>query len=105
MSPPADAVAGELFVFVRFHALPERESAVAAALGEVVPPTRAEPGNLSIHAFSSVRDSREFYIHSRWRDEAAFEIHSTLPHTRRFIETVEPLIDHELKVSRTLQIG
>jgi quinol monooxygenase YgiN len=104
VSPPSDAVAGELFVFVRFHALPGHEGAVEAALGEVIPPTRAEPGNLNIHAFRSVRDSHEFYIHSRWRDEAAFETHSTLPHTKRFIEMVEPLIDHELNVSRTLQI-
>jgi quinol monooxygenase YgiN len=99
-----DSPGSELYVFVRFHALPEREAAVEALLREILPPTRAEPGNLSIHAFHSVRDSHEFYIHSRWRDEAAFDVHSTLPHTRRFIESIGPLLDHELKVSRTLQI-
>lgn len=34
----------ELFVFARFHALPGDEGAVAAALLEVVPPSREEPG-------------------------------------------------------------
>jgi hypothetical protein len=30
---------------------------------------------------------------------AAFDLHATLPHTLRFISTVEQLIDHPLMVS------
>ena len=41
-----------------------------------------------------------FYIHSRWTDEAAFDLHAQLPHTVRFIERVGPLIDHPLDVTR-----
>jgi quinol monooxygenase YgiN len=59
----------------------------------------------SIHAFRSLRDARLFYIHSRWEDERAFERHATLPHTRRFIERVETLVDHPLDVARTGRIG
>jgi quinol monooxygenase YgiN len=44
-------------------------------------------------------------IHSRWEDEAAFEDHAGLPHTERFLERVEPLIDHPLDVTRTERIG
>jgi quinol monooxygenase YgiN len=95
----------EIFIFGRFHALPGREEAVAAAIAEVVPPTRTEPGCLSIAGFRSLRDARLFYVHSRWRDEAAFETHATLPHTARFIETVETLIDHPLDVARTVPIA
>ncbi len=40
-----------------------------------------------------------FYIHSRWRDMAAFERHAGLPHTVRFVASVEPLIDHPLTVT------
>lgn len=94
-----------LFIFARFHARPGNEAAVAQAVLEVIVPTRAEPGCLNIHAFRSLRDSQLFYIHSRWRDEAAFELHATLPHTVRFLERVEPLIDHPLDVNRTEQIG
>jgi quinol monooxygenase YgiN len=50
-------------------------------------------------------DPRLFYIHSRWTDEAAFENHAGLPHTVRFLERVEPLIDHPLDVTRTELIG
>jgi quinol monooxygenase YgiN len=94
----------EHVVFVRFHAIRGQETAVEALIRAVVPPTRAEPGNLAIAAFRSVQDAREFYIHSRWRGAAAFEAHAELPHTRQFIEAVLPLLDHELKASRTSRI-
>jgi quinol monooxygenase YgiN len=91
----------ELFIFARFHARPDEQAAVAEALAAVVPPSRAEPGCLGIHAFRALRDPLLFYIHSRWVDEAAFDLHATLPHTRRFIERVATLVDHPLDVVRT----
>jgi quinol monooxygenase YgiN len=51
-----------------------------------------------------VRDRDEFYIHSRWQDMAAFERHAELPHTIRFLASVEPLLDCPLKVSLTEQL-
>jgi quinol monooxygenase YgiN len=95
----------ELFIFARFHARPGSEGAVSAALRDVLAPTREEPGCLGIHAFRSIRDQRLFYIHSRWTDEDAFEGHARLPHTVRFVERVEPLIDHSLDVTRAERIG
>jgi len=95
----------ELFIFARFHARRGHEQAVAQALLYVVPPSREEPGCVSIHAFRSTRDPQLFYIHSRWKDEAAFEQHAGLPHTVRFVGTVEPLIDHRLDVTRAERIG
>ena len=56
--------------------------------------------SLSIHVFRSVRDSRLFYIHSRWVNEAAFDNHVGQPHTVRFIEQVQPLIDHPLDTTQ-----
>jgi quinol monooxygenase YgiN len=95
----------ELFIFARFHARPGNEGAVAGVLRDVLGPSREEPGCLNIHAFRSTRDPRLFYIHSRWKDEAAFENHAELPHTVRFLERVEPLIDHALDVTRAERIG
>ena len=95
----------EVFVFARFHARPGSQGAVAEVLRDVLPPTREEPGCLRIHAFRSIRDPRLFYIHSRWKDEAAFDHHAGLPHTVRFVERVEPLIDHPLDVTRAERIG
>jgi quinol monooxygenase YgiN len=95
----------ELFIFARFHARPSNEGAVAVVLRDVLGPSSKEPGCLNIHAFQSTRDPRLFYIHSRWKDEAAFENHAGLPHTVRFLERVEPLIDHPLDVTRAERIG
>lgn len=95
----------ELFIFARFHARPGDEQAVADALADIVPPTRAEEGCLGIQIFRSTRDERLFYLHSRWRDEAAFDLHAELPHTVRFLERVAPLIDHPLDVARTRRLA
>ncbi len=94
-----------LYIFTRFHAVAGNEGAVAEALADVVGPSREEAGCLSINAFRSIRDPQLFYIHSRWTNEAAFDNHAKLPHTLRFIERVEPLLDHPLDVTRAAVIG
>jgi quinol monooxygenase YgiN len=88
------------FIFVRFHVHEGKEAEAASALHDVLAPTRAEPGCLAIDAFAATRDSRLFYIHSRWVDEAAFDLHATLAHTVRFVETMTPLIDHAFEATR-----
>lgn len=95
----------EMFIFARFHAHPGNEAAVAETLRDVLAPTSEEAGCLSIHAFRSKRDPQLFYIHSRWKDDAAFDHHAELLHTVRFVERIEPLIDHPLDVTRAEMIG
>ncbi len=91
----------ELTIFGRFHARPGQAEALAEAIRFVGRPTREEPGCLAIQAYRSIQDADLFYIHSRWTDEVAFEAHALLPHTLRFLETAQRLIDHPLSVSRT----
>ena len=91
----------ELDLFARFHARPGCEAALQEAIKTVEVPTKLEPGCLGYRVFRSVRTPGEFYIHSRWRDRAAFDLHAALPHTVRFIATAEGLIDHPLSVSLT----
>jgi len=71
---------------------------------QVQGPTREEAGCLSYAAFQSIRDPDEFYIHSRWRDIAAFDHHAELPHTVRFLNAVEPLLDHPFKATLSEQL-
>ena len=95
----------EIHIIARFHALGGNEGAVEQAIREVQVPTRKEPGCLGHQFYRSIRDTRLFFIHSHFMDEAAFTLHAGLQHTVRFIETVEKLIDHPLDVNRTEQIG
>src|SRR5260370_36410968 len=90
----------ELVIIARFHARGGNEEAVAVALRAQVPKARNEPGCLEIGAYASTRDPRLFFIHSRWLDEAAFDLHAPLPHTLQFVEEMEGLIDHSVDVSR-----
>jgi quinol monooxygenase YgiN len=95
----------QLFVFIRFHAREGQEGAVAAAIREVVIPSRAEAGCVAIEAFRATRNTRLFYIHSRWVDEAAFDDHAGFPHTVQFLERVKRLVDHPIEVVRTKPLG
>jgi|SRR6266849_3184646 len=95
----------EQYVFVRLHAREGNENVVEEALREVTGPTREEEGCLSFHIFRSMRDRRLFCIHSRWVDEAAFQVHAELPHTVRFLERVDALLDQPRDVTRTQMIG
>ena len=91
----------EVFVFARLHARTEKRDAVQQAITAVQSPTREEPGCLNYGIYHSVRDADEFYIHSRWRDREAFELHAQLPHTVHFLESVTPLLDHPFSPSLT----
>ena len=92
------------FIFGRFKARDGNETALLAAIDGVADPTRLEPGCIAFGAFQSRRDPRLFYIHSEWIDEAAFDHHAQLPHTIRFIEAAEKLIDHPLDVTRANKV-
>jgi quinol monooxygenase YgiN len=100
-----DIQEGGLTIFGRFHAREGCEADVAAAIAQVVPETRAEPACLGIGAYADTRDPRLFFIHSLWPDEAAFDLHAGLPHTVRFLETVRPLIEHDLDVRRSIRMA
>lgn len=84
-----------------FHAREGKEAAVAAELRDAVARTSKEPGCLGIEVYRSVRDSRLFFLHSRWVNEAAFDRHVTLPETNQFVDRVQPLIDQPFDVNRT----
>lgn len=86
-----------LHFFVRFEPRPGGESEFREEMLRSVQASRNEPGCLSIHAFESIREPRVFAINSEWVDEAAFELHAQLPHTRRFLQAAERLLTHQVK--------
>ena len=95
----------EQYTFVRLHAREGEESAVEAAMREVQGPSKEEEGCLCIHLFRSTRDRRLFYIHSRWKDEAALQKHSELPHTVAFVKRVDGFLDQPFEATRTEMIA
>jgi quinol monooxygenase YgiN len=94
----------ELYIFGRFHVHLGKEETFVDVLREVISVSRHEPGCVEIHGYRSVRDERLFYVHSRWKDEQAFEQHAQMPHTVKFVAQAEALIDHPLDVTRAERI-
>lgn len=89
-----------MVLIARFHAQDGQEAAAEEALREVATPTRAEAGCLSFEVLRSKRDPRLFFIHSRWKDEEAFELHAQQPHTVHFVKKIQALIDHAFDSTR-----
>jgi quinol monooxygenase YgiN len=56
---------------------------------------------MDFRLFRGLRDPAAFFIHSVWRDEAAFDLHADLPHTVRFLATAEALVDQPPQITRT----
>lgn len=81
------------------------EGAFREELLRVIGPSRDEAGCLRIDVFETIREPVGFAIHSEWVDEAAFELHATLPHTARFIAAAEKLLSHPVQGLRMHQIG
>jgi quinol monooxygenase YgiN len=94
----------ELYIFGKFLVRAGEEQNFEAALREVVSLTRAEAGCLEVHGYRGVRNARLCYLHSRWRDVETFEAHAKLPHTERFLERVEKLLEEPRDVKRCERI-
>lgn len=90
---------------VRFDAPAAQSAEFRDELLRVAGPTRAEAGCLRYEAFESVRDPGAFAIHSEWVDEAAFEAHSRMPHTVRFVTAAERLLGRPVEGLRGREIG
>lgn len=90
---------------VRFQPHPGMEGAFREELLRMNEPSRAEAGCVRVDVFESIREPFEFAIHSEWVDEAAFELHATLPHTVRFLAAAEKLLADPVQGLRLHQIG
>ena len=93
-----------MHIFAKFHVREGMEAEAERALREVVKSSREEAGCVDIHAYRAIRDARLYYIHSVWKDAAAFELHASLPHTVLFLERITELSDQERDVRRAERI-
>jgi quinol monooxygenase YgiN len=69
-------------VIARWTAKDGEEDAVAAALTNLIEPSRAEPGNLAYVVHRDPEDDRRFVIYESYVDEAAYRSHAESAHFR-----------------------
>lgn len=67
-------------VTAKWTARPGEENAVAAAVEQLIEPTRAEPGNLFYQVHRDPNDKAVFFFYEQYTDQAAMEAHAASPH-------------------------
>jgi quinol monooxygenase YgiN len=70
----------DFVVIAQYRAREGEAERVAAALAEMVAPTRSEPGNLDYQVFRDPKDPSLFVLFERYADEEAFDAHRATPH-------------------------
>lgn len=67
-------------VVAKWIAKSGEEEAVAAAIGQLIEPSRAEPGNLMYLAHRDPEDPRVFLLYEQYADESAYRAHGETEH-------------------------
>jgi (4S)-4-hydroxy-5-phosphonooxypentane-2,3-dione isomerase len=70
-------------VLAKWVAKPGEEEVVAAAIDELIEPSRAEPGNLAYLPHHDPDDPRVFLLYEQYTDEAAYKAHGESEHFKR----------------------
>ena len=93
----------ELFIFARFHGF-FGWPGCSRSCARPAPATQRRDSDCRLTDLRPLRLPVAIcarFSASRWKDAAAFDHHAQLPHTVRFVEKVQTLIDHPLDVTRT----
>jgi quinol monooxygenase YgiN len=89
----------EFVVIAQYRVRQGEVDRVAAALHEMVAPTKAEPGNLDYQAFRDPKDPSLFVLFERYADEEAFDAHRATPHFATYLAgIVLPALDDRVRL-------
>jgi quinol monooxygenase YgiN len=89
----------EFVVIAKYRAREGEAEHVAAALAEMVAPTRAEPGNLDYQVFRDPSDLSLFVLFERYADADAFDAHRATPHFGTWLAgVVLPALDDRIRL-------
>ena len=63
-----------------------KDQRLADVIGELLEPSRAEPGNLFYQPHRSPDDPRLFFLYEQYADEAGYEAHMASEHFTRLVK-------------------
>lgn len=84
--------------WMRVH--PDDAHKLRDAARELVPATRAEPGNITYAFAEDVNEPGLFHIIERWADDDAVKAHMGMPHTAAFGPKLRELRDLKFRIAR-----
>lgn len=71
-------------VTAKWTAKEGEEEAVAAAIKQLVGPSRAEPGMILYQPHRDPQNPRVFFFYEQYTDQAAYEAHGNSEHFKRY---------------------
>ena len=77
---------------VRITVDPSAADSIAAAMEELVEPTRAEPGCLTYEFYRDLEDPAVFICFEHWESADALAEHGKTPHVEKFLGELGPHI-------------
>lgn len=86
----------KVYVFSNYRSLPGSEEALGSAMRRLAVKLRTESGCCFLHVYASVSDPAHFMVHSCWTDEDSLNAATKLPYVVRFLDLIQPLINHQL---------
>jgi quinol monooxygenase YgiN len=78
--------------FIRITVEPSAADSVAAAMEQIVEPTRAEPGCLTYEFYRDLEDPAVFMCFEHWESAGALADHGKTPHVEKFLRELGPHI-------------
>jgi quinol monooxygenase YgiN len=79
---------------------PDHRDTALAAIAELVPATRAEPGNLEYRYSVDLDDENRINIEERWEDEDAMTAHMGAEPLATFMGAIGPCIGGSVSITR-----
>ncbi len=81
-----------------------KDAFIEAMLGDAIGSVRDEPGCFRFDVFQDEEDANTIYLNEVYKDKAALEAHTKMPHYIKWRETVEDWFAEPPKVARCSNI-
>lgn len=81
-----------IIVIAQATALPGNETALRAAIDQVIPPSLAEAGVSVFRLHEDIEKSGHFVLYERFANQAALDAHFASSHFKKVVDTVTPLV-------------
>lgn len=89
---------GIIHVVAKFVAKPGNEAVLAAALGDLVAPTRKDPGYIAYDLYASTEHPGEFVLVEAWESRRLLAEHLDTPHLNGFKDKAAGLLAEPMSV-------
>lgn len=85
-------------IVVNVEAIPGKEQQLMQALGDVIAPSRAEPGCIEYRYHQCHDNPCKFVFYETWKNQAALDAHTETAHVKALSEKAKDLMAKPLEI-------